>query len=81
MFNELTVQSYVMFHTSRDTGACRQTSCLKTSGQTVRRRRHASEAMAAAPRFAWWRRHALSERIDAPRRHRHALHGGSGSTP
>ena len=68
MFNELTVQSYVMFHTSRDTGACRQTSCLKTSGQTVLWRRHATAALAAEPRVARWRRHAFPGCIDgAPR--------------
>ena len=45
-------------------GQFQATSCLKTSGQTVRRRRHATEAMAAAPRVALWRRHAVSECMD-----------------
>ena len=57
------MQSLLMFHAGRDTGACRPTSCLKMSGQTVLWRRHATEAMAAALRFA------LSEWMDGtPRR-------------
>ena len=46
-------------YASRDTGACRPTTCMKTIGQDVCRRLHAAETLAAAPRVAWWRRHAL----------------------
>ena len=53
----LTVTRKMMLGACCDTGACRQTNCLKTSGQTVRLQRHITAAFSAAPRVArWWRR-------------------------
>ena len=84
IFNELTVTQKKMLRACCDTGACRQTSCLKTSRQTVRWRRHATAALAAVPRVARWRRHAFPGCMDGtprPRRHPHASHGGCCFTP
>ena len=57
---------FVRSHASRDTGACLPTSCLKMSGQTVRRREHVAAAFAAAPRPCL--RHALRRCMDGTHR-------------
>ena len=41
---------FARFHACRNTGACRSTSCLKMSGQTVGPRPHTTASLAAAPR-------------------------------
>ena len=66
-----------MSHASRDAVACRPTSCLKMSGQTVRRRRHATAALTAAARVA--RRPVVAARLARVHGWHASPHGGSGT--